>query len=175
MKFDTWVPCWFKIKVNCGVKMQAEFITDACAVELLARFVREASSGITALLRQKLLLILKDRILWDFVAPPGCPNLSQNYFSGNLNTALEVQGAWFLSIFYPVSLVREMWDITRSKCTVSTWFVPGLRLLQHGSRSGSLVMVVWDEPLWATCRISQRLREQSHWVCFSAQRLPLPD
>lgn len=43
--------------------MQAEFITDACAVELLARFVREASSGITALLRQKLLLILKDRIL----------------------------------------------------------------------------------------------------------------
>lgn len=33
--------------------MQAEFITDVCAKELPARFVREGSSVITALLRQK--------------------------------------------------------------------------------------------------------------------------
>lgn len=29
MELSVWVPCWFKIKVNCGVKTQAEFITDA--------------------------------------------------------------------------------------------------------------------------------------------------
>lgn len=170
-----WVPCWFKIKANCGVKMQAEFITDVCAEELPTTFAREGSSVITALLRQKWLLLLNDRILWDFVAHPGCPNLSQNYFTGNLNTAPEVQRAWFLGVLYPICLVRDMWDITRSERTISTWFVPVLCLLQCGSRSGTLVVVVWDEPFWVTCRISQRLLEQSHWVYFSAQHLLLPD
>lgn len=123
MKFNTWVPCWFKIKVNCGVKTQAEFITDVCAEELPARFVREGSSVIAALLRQKWLLILNDYSV-RFCGTSGSPNLSQNYFTGNLNTAPEVQGAWFLSVLCPVWLVGEMWDITRSECIISTCFVP---------------------------------------------------
>lgn len=50
----------------------------------------------------KWLLIFNSRILWDLVAHPGCPNLSQNYFTEILNTAPEVKGAWFLNALHPV-------------------------------------------------------------------------
>lgn len=42
------------------------------------------------------------------VAPLYCLTLCQNDFPGNLNAAPEVQGAGFLSVLYPVCLVREM-------------------------------------------------------------------
>lgn len=140
-----------------------------------ARFVRERLSAITALLRQKWLLIFSSYILWYIVAHPRCPNLSQNYFTGKLNTAPEVRGAWFLNALHPICLLREMWDTTCSECTNSACFVPGLCLLQYSSRSGSLVVVVWDELFWTACRISRRLLEQSHSVWSSAQHVLLPD
>lgn len=72
--------------------MQAEFITDAA----LKNFQPGLSEGdhLPALLcseKNDLLFstVVFCEILWH---SPGCPNLSQNYFTEKLNTAPEVKG-----------------------------------------------------------------------------------